>query len=47
MDNVYICPVGFTHDSLYNFGYNKVPVNPRITNTDDVYEINPNESVHP
>lgn len=47
VDNVYICPVGFTHDSAYNFGVNKVSVNPRLTDTSEVYEIYPNESIHP
>lgn len=47
VDNVYICPVGFTHDSAYNFGINKVSVNPRLTDTSEVYEIYPNESIHP
>ena len=47
MPNVYICPVGFTHDSKYNFGNAKVSVNPRLTDTTDVYELQPSDSVHP
>ena len=47
MANVYLCPVGFTHDSKYNFGNNKVQVNPRLSNTDDVFELMPSDSVHP
>lgn len=47
MSNVYLCPVGFTHDSKYNFGNNKVQVNPRLSSTEDVYELQPNDSVHP
>ena len=47
MSNVYICPVGFTHDSKYNFGNNKVQVNPRLTSTEDVFELQPSDSVHP
>lgn len=45
--NVYLCPVGFTHDSKYNFGNIKKEVNPRLTDTSNVWEIYPNESVHP
>ena len=45
--NVYLCPVGFTHDSKYNFGNIKKAVNPRLDVTEDIYEIYPNESVHP
>ena len=47
MPNVYICPVGFTHDSRYNFGNAKVSVNPRLTDTTEVYELQPLDSVHP
>ena len=47
MPNVYICPVGFTHDSRYNFGNVKVSVNPRLTDTTEVYELQPLDSVHP
>lgn len=47
MSNVYLCPVGFTHDSKYNFGNNKVQVNPRLTSTEDVFELQPSDSVHP
>lgn len=47
MDNVYICPVGFTHDSEYNFGSVKKEVNPRLTDTSEVYELFPKDSVHP
>lgn len=47
MPNVYICPVGFTHDSRYNFGNAKVSVNPRLTDTTAVYELQPSDSVHP
>lgn len=47
MENVYICPVGFTHDSKYNFGVKKVAVNPRLTDTANVFEIDYSDSVHP
>ena len=47
MANVYLCPVGFTHDSKYDFGNNKVQVNPRLSSTDDVFELMPSDSVHP
>lgn len=47
MDNVYLCPVGFTHDSKYNFGNSKIAVNPRLTDVTDVYELQPLDSVHP
>ena len=47
MANVYLCPVGFTHDSKYNFGNNKTQVNPRFSSTDNVCELMPNDSVHP
>ena len=47
MANVYLCPVGFTHDSKYNFGNNKVQVNPRLSSTDNVFELMPSDSVHP
>ena len=47
MDNVYICPVGFTHDSQYNFGNAKKEVNPRLTDTSEVFELFPLDSVHP
>lgn len=47
MENVYICPVGFTHDSEYNFGNVKKSVNPRLTDTSEVFELFPIESVHP
>ena len=46
-NNVYICPWTQTHDSKYNFGTTKVPVNPRLTSTEDVYEIQPSDSIHP
>jgi len=46
-ENVYLCPVGFTHDSKYNFGNIKKEVNPRFADTSGVYELYPNESVHP
>lgn len=46
-DNVYIAPVGFTHDSKYNFGNTKVAVNPRLEVTETVYELMPSDSVHP
>ncbi len=44
--NVYLCPVGFTHDSAYNFGLVKTKVNPYIETT-DVYELYPSDSIHP
>lgn len=47
MANVYLCPVGFTHDSKYNFGNNKAQVNPRLSSTDNVFELMPSDSVHP
>lgn len=47
MENVYICPVGFTHDSEYNFGNVKKEVNPRLTDTSEVFELFPLDSVHP
>lgn len=46
-DRVYIAPVGFTHDSKYNFGNTKVAVNPRLEVTETVYELMPSDSVHP
>lgn len=45
-ENLYICPVGFVHDSTYNYGVSKVRVNPYIDTT-DVFEIMPSDSVHP
>lgn len=47
MDGVYLCPVGFTHDSKYNFGNTHIQVNPRLTDTSEVYELQPLDSVHP
>lgn len=47
MENIYICPVGFTHDSQYNFGNVKKEVNPRLTDTSEVFELFPLDSVHP
>lgn len=47
MENVYICPVGFTHDSEYNFGNVKKEVNPRLTDLSEVFELYPEDSVHP
>lgn len=47
MANVYMCPVGFTHDSEYNFGNVKKEVNPRLTDTSEVFERFPLDSVHP
>ena len=46
-ENLYICPVGFTHDSAYNYGVTKVQVNPYISDTTNVFEIQPTESIHP
>jgi hypothetical protein len=46
-DNVYIAPVGATHDSKYNFGNRKIAVNPRLEATESVYELQPYDSVHP
>ena len=47
INDVFICPVGFTHDSANNFGLNKVAVNPRLADTSEVYETYPNDSIHP
>lgn len=47
MDNVYLCPVGFTHDSKYNFGNTHIQVNPRLSDTTEVYELQPSDSIHP
>ena len=33
--------------SLYNFGNNKVQVNPRLEVSDTLYELQPNDSIHP
>lgn len=46
-NNVYIAPVGFTHDSKYNFGNTRVAVNPRFDVSDTVFELMPSDSVHP
>ena len=46
-DNVYIAPVGATHDSKYNFGNVKKAVNPRLEATENIFELYPSDSVHP
>lgn len=46
-DNVYICPMAETHDSRYNFGNVKTPVNPRLVDIANVYELYPIDSTHP
>ncbi len=49
-ENVYMCPVGATHDSKYNFmipATAKVQVNPRLQSTETFYELVESDSVHP
>ena len=44
---LYISPCGFCMDSKYVFGMDKMPVNPRLTSIEEVYELYPKDSVHP
>lgn len=46
-ENVYICPMAETNDSAYNYGNIKTAVNPRLTDTSEVYELYPSDSTHP
>lgn len=46
-EKVYICPASVTMDSENDYGVNKAPVNPRLTDTTNVWEILPNEATHP
>ena len=45
--NVHICPMAETNDSAYNYGNIKTAVNPRLTDTSEVYELYPSDSTHP
>lgn len=45
--NVYFCPCGVTMDSEFDYGNVKTQVNPRLTETTDVFELYPLDSVHP
>ena len=46
-ENVFFCPASVTMDSEYDYGVQKYPVNPRLTDTDTVFEIMPYEATHP